>query len=363
MHFSKLLPWQTKWWSEAQALLPRLPHAVVFHGQRGSGKVGFARYFGQALLCQSPDPNARPCGSCPSCAWVQSGNHPDLRLLRPEAIELAEGVELADSNPSDGEGGAPDAEAAETSSETSKGKRAPSKEIRIQQVRRLAELLEVSSHRGGRRVAILYPADAMNVFTANALLKLLEEPPEDTVFLLVTDTLDRLLPTILSRCRKFALAPPERAAALAWLVDKGVAAPEDALAEQGGAPLAALAAAQDAEGTALLREGLLAVLSDPKAPGALGAAERLQKCEPALVVGWIQRWLYDCVGYRLAGRIRYYPRHQGAIAALAGSLDLGRSMTYLRTLDQERRVSEHPLNARLFVENLILGYLRMFKIQ
>jgi DNA polymerase-3 subunit delta' len=196
----------------------------------------------------------------------------------------------------------------------------------------------------------------MNVFTGNALLKMLEEPPESTVFILITDALDRLLPTILSRCRKVALAPPKPDVALAWLTGQGVTDAERLLAEEGGAPLAALRAAQEDEVRGPQREALFAALARPELASCLAVAERLAKCESALVVGWIQRWVYDCLGYRLAGRIRYYPSQKSAIATLAGSLDVTRALAYARTLVAENRLVDHPLNARLFVENLLLGY-------
>ncbi len=355
MVFTDLLPWQESWWNEFRKDTRHLPHALVFYGPRGIGKVEFARYVGRALLCQNPNDLGRPCGVCAACGWIKAGNHPDYRLIRPEAIELAEGVE---SSESDGDGATLEApvEPGAAESEGGKSKRAPSKEIRIQQIRQLADMLALGTHRGGRRVILIYPADAMNVFTANALLKMLEEPPESTVFILITDALDRLLPTILSRCQKVALAPPRPDVALAWLTGQGVADALRLLAEEGGAPLAALFAAQEDEVRRPQREALFGVLAKPEFASCLAVAERLSKCESALVVGWIQRWVYDCLGYRLAGRIRYYPSQKSAIATLAGSLDVTRALAYARTLVAENRLVDHPLNARLFVENLLLGY-------
>src|SRR5690606_40979172 len=101
-------------------------------------------------------------------------NHPDLRRVRPEAVALEEG-----------EGGEESESAA---------RKTPSREIRVEQIRSLSGWFGTATHRGGWRVAVLYPAHAMNLIAANALLKVLEEPPPHTVFLLVTDTPDQLLP-------------------------------------------------------------------------------------------------------------------------------------------------------------------------
>jgi DNA polymerase-3 subunit delta' len=93
----------------------------------------------------------------------------------------------------------------------------PSKDIKIEQIRNLADFMNISTHRQGLRVVVLYPAEALNTPASNALLKTLEEPPPGTLFLLASNSLDRLLPTILSRCRKFALPMPSHEQALTWL--------------------------------------------------------------------------------------------------------------------------------------------------
>src|SRR5690606_31393121 len=158
-----------------------------------------------------PD-GAMACGHCPACTWYASGNHPDFRRVRPEAVALAEGQ--AEEAVTDEAGG--DAE------EKKAGKRAPSREIRIEQIRALESWANTGTHRGGLRIVLLYPAESLNTISANGLLKILEEPPPQTVFLLVADAPDRLLPTLVSRCRRLPLGTPDRESALAWLQEQGV---------------------------------------------------------------------------------------------------------------------------------------------
>src|SRR6185312_6892575 len=92
-----------------------------------------------------------------------------------------------------------------------------SKQLRIEQVRELAEELALTSHQGGYKIGILSPADSLNRFAANALLKTLEEPPPRTLLILVASQPSRLPPTILSRCQKLRVQPPKRAESLEWL--------------------------------------------------------------------------------------------------------------------------------------------------
>jgi len=227
-----IYPWQTDDWTRLQQLRAHWPHALLLHGEAGIGKLKFAQHLAQGLLCESSQSNGEPCGTCSACHWFTQGNHPDYRAVVPEA--LAGLVTAADP-------------AADDKPDTDEGKktRTPSKEIKIEQVRALLDFCGVGSHRGGLRVVLLYPAEALNVAASNALLKTLEEPPSGVVFLLVSARMDRLLPTIVSRCRQWPMSLPQPGAAVEWLAAQGVADPAALLAEAGGAPLNALALASD----------------------------------------------------------------------------------------------------------------------
>src|ERR1035437_5332836 len=165
-------------WAQLDARRAQLPHALLISGQRGIGKSEFARSFAESLLCETPTATAQACGTCAACGWLAQGNHPDFRLLQPEALAVEEG-EATDSS----------------------GKKKPSQQITIDQVRALDDFLHVGTHRQGARVILVNPAEAMNRSTANSLLKSLEEPIASTLFILVSSESERLLPTIRSRCQ------------------------------------------------------------------------------------------------------------------------------------------------------------------
>jgi DNA polymerase III subunit delta' len=334
-----MYPWQEDAWTRLQAMRVRLPHAILFHGPAGIGKADFIEAFAQALLCENVRPDGHACGACASCGWFVQGNHPDYRRVRPEAMEDE----------------APAAEGEEAPAEEKKAKsKTASKEIKIEQVRALADFMNISTHRQGLRVVVLYPAEALNMPASNALLKTLEEPPPGTVFLLASNGLDRLLPTILSRCRKFALPMPDHAQALAWLEAQGVGDADGWLREQGGAPLAALAQAETGSRDEL--DGLLQVLAQPSVDAALRSADKLSKAPLASLVAWQQRWLYDVFSYKLSGVIRYYPRYQRELAALAGRVHVANLMQAIKSTNERRAVADHPLSPKLFVEDMLLDY-------
>ncbi|KQQ97443.1 DNA polymerase III subunit delta' [Massilia sp. Leaf139] len=333
-----IYPWQQTAWTQLQAMRERMPHAILFHGPAGIGKADFIEAFAQALLCENVQPGGQACGACASCGWFVQHNHPDYRRVRPEALE--------DEPAGEGEEGGEDKKA--------KASKAPSKEIKIEQIRALADFMNISTHRQGLRVVVLYPAEALNMPSSNALLKTLEEPPPGTVFLLASNSLDRLLPTILSRCRKFGLPMPDHAAALAWLQAEGVNDADSWLREEGGAPLAALDKAQGGSREEL--DTLLGFLARPNVESALRQADKLSKTPLSSLVSWQQRWLYDLLSSKLAGTVRYYPRYQKELAALAGNVHTANLLRAIKSTNERRAVADHPLSAKLFVEDMLLDY-------
>jgi DNA polymerase-3 subunit delta' len=274
------------------------------------------------------------CGTCQACRWFALGNHPDFRVVEPEA--------LAETPAGEGE---PPAKSAG----------APSRQIKVDQIRELQGFLAVGTHRGGARVILVRPAEAMNAATANALLKSLEEPPPGTLFLLVSSAPDRLLPTVRSRCQRIAVLAAGADTALPWLAEQGLKDPEAKLRYAGRAPLAALE--EDGE-TARAREALTAALARPDAT-ALELADACQGINPELVVGWLQKWVYDLVAVRSGSAIRYNVRQESAVQSIARGLPRAALLRFERSLSGARAVALHPLNARLFVEEICLRYAQL----
>ncbi len=305
-------PWNQPIFDAVKRSLDRLPHALLIHGARGLGKLELAERLVQLLLCEAGDVASRPCGQCDGCRWYLAGSHPDFRRLEPEALAKeaapAEGEE-------GGEGNEPPAR---------RGK--PSLDIRIEQVRALADFLNLASHRRGLRVALIHPAEEMNPPTANSLLKALEEPPAGAVFILVSHRPARLLPTIRSRCIAVPVPVPPRDAGLAWLKARGAENAERWLAYAGGAPLRALQYAE--EGPMLDR--LL------KSPGPVDDRESLERLAEAL-----QKIAYD----KAFGAFGLSPKYKTGATA-------GRNarawLAFARRMGENRALARHPLNPTLF---------------
>ncbi len=338
-----LYSWQEEPWRQIQGLGQRLPHAFLLYGPHGIGKTVFAGHLAQALLCENRGQGGHACQQCDSCGWFVQYSHPDYRRVRPELLD---------------EEDAPVADGEEVASKTSKASKTPSKEIVINQIRALSDFMNISTHRSGRRVIVLYPAEALNVPAANALLKSLEEPNANTVFILVSNSIDKLLPTILSRCHKFGMGQPDATIALTWLQEQGIKDADVWLAQQGGAPLAAMDMAQSE-----LRGDLdefLRYLSKPGTELSLKTADKMQKMEMPVVVGWLQRWLYDIFSYKQRGRIRYHPRYERELKALSMQAEESALQQFIKSCNERQAIASHPLSAKLFLEDMLLEYSALF---
>lgn len=328
-------------WRGLQAQRQRLPHALLLIGQRGLGKFELAREFAAGLLCEQQTGDGKACGQCLACNWFEQGNHPDFRLLQPDA--------LADEG------------------EAEEGKKKASQQITIDQIRDLDDFFNVGTHRAGLRIVIVNPTETMNRNAANALLKTLEEPSSNTLFLLISNEPLKLLPTIRSRCQVVPVALPKTKAAEAFLGAAGVADAPRWLALAGGSPGLAIEMANS--GKAGWLEALVKKLSVERGPDPIASAAELEKLVKEskgklplkAIVEAMQKWLVDLTLANNALPVRYFLPQQSTIRGLAAMIPSARLLPAYRALLQRRREAEQPLNARLFFEGLFMDYRALFK--
>jgi DNA polymerase-3 subunit delta' len=314
-----LLPWLASTFADLQQRRAqgRLAHALLLTGPAGIGKHQLAERFAQSLLCAQPHADGQPCGQCHACSLYAAGTHPDLFRLSPED---------------------------------------DSKNIRIDQIRALIERMSLSSHYGRHKVVILNPADAMNIAAANALLKTLEEPPADTILLLITDRPSFLPATIRSRCQTLRLALPAREEAQVWLATQ-LGNPEEAtvlLALAGGAPLAALDLAD--EQLARRQEMLNGwqQLASGKADPVKLAADWV-KPGLRLPITWIYGWVADMIRLRNGGENQLTNQDaKAALQNLAEELDLTRLYGLLDRVTETIKLANSQVNPQTLMEGILL---------
>ncbi|MFZ0219538.1 MAG: AAA family ATPase [Candidatus Aquirickettsiella sp.] len=339
-NYSVPLPWQTQQWQQLYRCHQegRLPHALLLVGQSGLGKALFAADFAKTLLCQQPIDTqggfltsavnrsglngnadnasaksiALACQHCRDCRLVAAGTHPDLCMLTTEQSRLG---------------------------------------IKIDQIRDVIEKLNHTSQ-AAYKIIVINPADSLLLAASHALLKSLEEPSERTLFLLLTEKMERLLPTIRSRCPVIRFAPPEKALAIAWLAQQ---LPESTSVDKlyhlaAGAPLLALTYAQQnyyVFYTDLLTS--LAHLLDQELD-PIGCAARYLKIDVQQLLSTLLNVVSELLKCQL---LQDYVSIENAIAPLAACLSRDFLLRYFDDLMAlQAHTAKITLNLPLMLEDL-----------
>jgi DNA polymerase III subunit delta' len=325
-----IYPWQQSIWQRIVSQKERMSHALLLHGRAGMGKLDFAMELSQSLLCVSPK-DGHACGVCPSCTWFKEGGHPDFKYITPEEADASE--------------------------DAPKKKATKKTQISVEQIRQLIQLLSLTNHSAtALRVVLIHPAEVMNMASANALLKVLEEPPNNTIFILVSHQVHRLLPTIMSRCQAIAMPMPERSEAVAWLQSQQVKNADNLLDYAGGAPLTALQSSNDFSAQATVYQHLA---KGNKLDTAVCANLLLEHGMEA-AINLLQKWIFDlqlCV-HNLSSH--YHMPLSKSLQALVKSVNLSGLLDFQRQLAQAKQTASHPLSQELQLETILLQYKKIF---
>lgn len=321
------LPWLEGPWAHAMA---QRGHALLLQGPAHVGQIELAMMLAQSWLCERPDAQHRPCGQCEGCQLLKSGTHPDFRILLPDALRGLLGLESESaSEPSEGEGGG-----------TAKSKSA-GRDIKVGEVRAAIDWTHRTASRGGRKVLVIHPAQRLNLVSANALLKTLEEPPAAVRIVMSTDDPQALLPTLRSRCQHVTLTVPPPDQAREWLSAQGVEGAEILLAAAGGRPQEALA---------MLADGVAARMWF-EIPGWVrqGRSEGLQGLPVPRAVDVLQKVCSDALAVSWGADARYFSAESIPAGAVADRL-----AEWWKRLTGAARHADHPWNAGLLIESLVL---------
>ncbi|OUD13185.1 DNA polymerase III subunit delta' [Thioflexithrix psekupsensis] len=308
-----ILPWLQPHWQTLMTAhqQKRLPHALLLGGQRGLGKTQLAEQLVYALLCQDVRPDGSVCGHCRGCHLLSAGHHPDFIRLNP--LEN-------------------------------------SQNILIDQVRGLIQFCTLTSHYGGYQIALIEPAEAMNQNAANGLLKLLEEPPDNTLLILVSHRPMQLLATIRSRCQRFDLGRVNQTEINTWL--QAQLEPEqdiDLLLKLTlNAPLAALVLAQG-EDMKIRRavfndiDGLIQGKIDP-----VKTAQQWSQYNINYLLYWLITWLMDVIRFSSTAQKQWLVNHDqlSRIEFFSQQLDLKKSFELLELLGEHYRLFNSTANIK-----------------
>ena len=186
-HMNELYPWQINDFARLQQIRKKFPSSILFMGQVGTGVYNLAYNFIAGILCENVTQNGIACGSCNSCILLQQHNHPDLLFVHSDSPDDVK-----------------------------------NKSISVGVIRGVIEFASISTHIASKKIIFIENANLLNQNSANALLKILEEPAPYILFVLISNNVEQLLPTLRSRCYKFAVARSNRELSLAYLSDKAI---------------------------------------------------------------------------------------------------------------------------------------------
>jgi len=320
-------PWHDALWTTLSRQLERLPHAMLLYGRTGLGKHAFALQLARALLCAAPRAGVG-CGQCHGCRLFAAGTHPDLAV-----IGLVEDA----------------------------------KSVTIDQIRALGDFLSLRPHTAARKVVVISPAEAMNLNAANALLKLLEEPPLGSILLLVSSHPARLPATIRSRCSRVFFKVPARSEGSSWLRShaSGGTKPDELLALAGGAPLLATAMAQ-----AGFTENRVRLLQDVAMLSAgredpVVCATRWKSLGAGICLGWFYSFVADLIKRRVAGEHAELINSEanGFIAESKSNFEISELYSFIDVIDQYYRQLGGPLDELLILEDILIRWARISRLQ
>ena len=321
------LPWLQPIWNQLVEYIEqkRLPHALLITGIPGIGKRLLAENFAQRLLCGNPAANGSACNKCPSCLLYLAHTHPDYCVAEP-----------AES-----------------------GKMLP-----IDVIRKVINLLTLTPQYSGHRVVLLSPAHHMSVGAANSLLKTLEEPPDQSLIVLITEAPELLSATIVSRCQRFHINTPTRQQGCAWLETKTKNKDCDSLlALAQGGPFKALGLAntkqlQQRNESYQQWRCLGQFSADP-----VTVAEKWSKLPEDSILSWMMTWVVDMI------RLRFHPDREdlfnvdlrSSLQADANRLNLKQVFEFWESLLFAKMQYSTQINKLLLLEELLVKWCEMHR--
>jgi len=242
--------------------------------------------------------------------------------------------------------------------ESSKRKTVRKKNIAIHQIRELSEYLELSAHQEtGRRIVLIEPADSLNQAASNALLKILEEPPENTLFILVTSQAQKLIATIRSRCQLLELRGPSLDEARVFLDGQKIAYEKSLLSFTGGSPFNAMKELENQSERSVITQLL-----------SQGHKVDITKINYSILtqgldwtVNMIQKWAFDLLLSFHTQQSYYFKAEEARIDSQAKQLNLDALLLFVNELNELKKIASHPVNQELQLQNIFIKYKQIFE--
>ncbi|MEP7152823.1 MAG: DNA polymerase III subunit delta' [Nitrospira sp.] len=304
----------------------RVAHAYLFHGDDRIGKRLLALRLAQALLCETLPADQEPdaCGACRACRQVEARTHPDFMVIEPDREQ---------ANP----------------------------QIKIELIRDIEHQMIYRPLIGDRKICLIDDADRMTIGAANALLKTLEEPPDHSLFILVSSRPYAMPATIRSRCQALRLTAPAQTQVEAAVILKRELPPADAhflaVLSDGQLGRALECNLEQARNSQKEFSIIFSAKGLQSFSTILATAETLAKADRALeAFDWLLRWLRDVLLLAVgAGSDHVLNLDQRTdMQALAEGLDIDELLDLISDLEKLERQANRNLNLQMALETILL---------
>ncbi|MCC2645400.1 MAG: hypothetical protein K0R94_1178 [Burkholderiales bacterium] len=315
-----LYKWQYKEYAPLSNLLNCPSQALLISARPGMGHDILIQNYVALLMCDRPnakDNSFYTCNECPSCVLFIGSNHPDFYQL---TVNI------------DGD----------------------KKNVSIEDIRYMLEFVATTTHLGRYKVVLIPDVDLLSINSANALLKILEEPPSYVRFILQTTNISGVLATIKSRCYIYRLPGVNTQDAFTYVKESGIYNPGFWFAYYENAPLF------DLEVTKEQFDVLIKAFLQPSIENIFIASGKFEAKNAGFLIGFFSKWLNDLASYLQGAPMRYFMEYNAEIEKLAKRIDLQKVFYLFDKVNFLQDWTLHPLNYKLQLENLLLQYQSLF---
>jgi DNA polymerase-3 subunit delta' len=316
-----LYPWQEKAWGRLNHDNAKLHHAYLFIGALGSGLEEFANTLAMSLICSNLTSTKQSCGICQDCQWALT-EHPNLKIINNSVEEGA------------------------------------SKNISIESIRNLKRFLELSSHKiGGNKVILINNAESLTLNAANSLLKMLEEPPENSYLILTTDNISSLLPTIVSRCAIVSSPKPTHEEAKSFLKMEGHENLSSQLPLFNNLPMDVIIHQENSD----LFKTIISEFEKGKDLELMSIQPKWLSGDFPMIIGLFQKWLYDIFLFKMTSNFHFFESKKDNIKKLSDAADISKLLKLVKSANKIKLISNKPINKDITFDTLMVEYRNVFK--
>ena len=317
-----IYPWQQNSWMEIFSNKLKMPHAYIFYGAQVPEINKFSDEVIKSVLCSKPTKDYFACGGCQDCLWSDT-SHPDVNRVVNHLDEKNLKTDI----------------------------------LKVDDVRGAKEFLQTTSHQtNGKKIVTVYGADRLNISASNAILKIVEEPPNDCLVIFTVNNLNDLLPTIISRCRLISFSKPNIDDAIKFLKQTNNADLVNSLSLYNNLPLDLI---NDKE----MLTNVNIILGELKKGKDIDLMEVNNLwLENGLdwVINLLQKWTYELLLCKLSETHSYFPNDGKIINKLALNADLTNLLTFQKSLNSIRSYAKAAVNKEINLSAVMIEYKKIF---